>query len=165
MQPKFSILYEFSTLLNTPIALLVALALPLKAASVVADEPDSDIVLCIYRISGTYGAFARWIYYASLLVAVIFRRAQWLSAGILASSMLYSSAAVVHACAILRVSGLNPEILDIDIIPITTITLSTSFLTFALVMSTTFHDSKAWPIITLWNLWNYIGTIVCCTAT
>lgn len=131
-------------------ALFIALflALPLAEAILVkADTPDSDIAICIYPISGTYGAFARYWYYVSLLSTAILRRNDWLAAGIMATAMLYSSSAAVHAWVILYNSGLNPEVLDADIISIKTIVLSTTCLSWSITTSRTLYTSKARNII------------------
>ena len=77
--------------------------------------------MCVFRISGTYGSISPWLYYTSLLAGTHTRENEWLAVGIMATVMVYSSAAIVHAWVILFDSDtpLDPAIIGLDIIPIT----------------------------------------------
>lgn len=71
--------------------------------------PQPNLIICIYRISVTYGALAGWLYYTSVFAAILSQHNEWLPTGIVGTAMLYSTAAVVHALAQLCVSGLEAE--------------------------------------------------------
>ena len=138
----------------------------IAATPIEEDTPASKIAVCVNRISGTYGSFSRWLYYASLLTGTLTRRNEWLAAGIIATALIYSSVAIVHACVILSNLGSNPEILDLDILPVTTITASTIFLYGAIMeYSQTLQGSMARHIMYIWSVLVWIGSIICTAAT
>lgn len=148
--------------MHTPIFLtalgLVLVALP--PAGRHTEARDLDIVICIYRMNGTYGAFTRWVYGASLLCATLFRHHDWIATGLMAWVMLYSSAAVAHLWVILCDSGLDPKVVDFDILPIVTIIFAIlSFTTARTFCSTTVRATKADAIIKLWSWWLLLGMV------
>ena len=75
---------------------------------------------CAYSISGAYSPISRYLYYAFLIIPIIFHKAEWLVGGTLGASMLFSSIAVVHSIALVAVGG--RETVDLDIIPVYSIT-------------------------------------------
>lgn len=54
-------------------------------------------VECSYQISGGYGSTPRYIFYALALVSILARKESWLVPVALASVMVYSSTASIHA--------------------------------------------------------------------
>lgn len=78
--------------------------------------------------------------------------------------MLYSSTAALQAWVILGSSGKNPDVLDLDILPTGTITLAVILLPWMLWLSPALAKSRATPIISLWIIWVWLGTIACCVS-
>lgn len=131
-----------------------------------SDALLSEVVVCVYRISGTYGSISRWLYYTSLLFGTFFRTNEWLAAGVMATAMLYSSVAILHALIMLCFNSLNPRIVDLDIIPITTITVSTTFFFGAIRdYCKTLRTSSARDTLYIWSIWLCFGCIICCVST
>lgn len=56
---------------------------------------------CAYAISGQYGFLPRLLYYLLLVISLLLRKHDWLSAGALTGAMTYSASACVHAFALL----------------------------------------------------------------
>ncbi|KAL1864000.1 hypothetical protein Daus18300_007965 [Diaporthe australafricana] len=52
---------------------------------------------CTYQISGGYGHTPRYIYYFLILFAMLQRRTNWLAEAAMASVMVYSGSAAIHA--------------------------------------------------------------------
>lgn len=156
-----------SPLLFLTLPLLAAAAPAVSSATTPTLEttaPD-DLAVCIYRISGTYSPINRWIFYASILISASLRHSKWVSGPLLAAAMLYSSVAVVHAWVILGNSGLNPEVLDTDIIAISTIVASTYFFTAPLMVCGAAFHTKARNVLIFWSVFLWLGCNACCAAT
>lgn len=131
-----------------------------------SNTPLHEVVVCVYRISGTYGSISRWLYYASILFGTLFRTNESLAASIMATAMLSSSAAIAHALFMLCKNGLNPQIIDLDIIPITTITVSTTFFFGAIRdYCTTLRTSYARDVLYIWSIGLCVGCVICCAST
>lgn len=52
---------------------------------------------CTYAISGQYGFLNRLLFYLLMIVALIARKHQWLTAAALGTTMTYAATAAVHA--------------------------------------------------------------------
>lgn len=121
-------------------------------------NPDDldNTALCLYPVSGTYGASARWAYYASLLSAILARRNEWLTTGIIAPAMPYSIWAVLHALVLVYDDSLfQPEIVvDNEILKLTTSIVATAYLGVATALvSKTFSSTGSAPILFLCKVW------------
>ncbi|KAL9599314.1 MAG: hypothetical protein Q9219_003941 [cf. Caloplaca sp. 3 TL-2023] len=57
-------------------------------------------VLCVYPINGQYGVLPRTLFYALLVFSLVFRSKIWISAACLASAMVYSGTAAIHALSL-----------------------------------------------------------------
>lgn len=58
---------------------------------------DAQWIQCSYQISGGYGHTPRYIYYFLILFAMWQRRTNWLAEAAMASIMVYSGSAAIHA--------------------------------------------------------------------
>lgn len=58
---------------------------------------DQDRIVCAYQLSGQYGLLSRLLFYALIVFSAVGRSQIWLIAGALASALIYSGIAVVHA--------------------------------------------------------------------
>ncbi|KAJ5894560.1 hypothetical protein N7495_006251 [Penicillium taxi] len=121
-------------------------------------------LVCTYPVSGQYGAFPRVLNYVSVIFAILARHAEWLVTGALASVMIFTATAVVHAMVILGQS-LDPPVFDLDILAITALLLS-NVLLFGPMMdfSSTVRKSAARPIIAIWGIWVWSGLLICIIA-
>lgn len=61
---------------------------------------DTQQIQCSYQISGGYGHTPRYIYYILILFAMWLRHTNWLAEVAMASVMVYSSSAAIHAVVI-----------------------------------------------------------------
>ena len=118
-------------------------------------------VLTPNSISGAYGPGSRYLYYAFLLIPMIFNKYDWLIGGTLGVSMLFSSISAVHGFALAAVSGRGT--MDLDIIPIFDIT-SVGLLSAApmLSWSKTLRDeatSSARAIVFSWLGLMFVGVV------
>lgn len=57
----------------------------------------TQIIGCSYQISGNYTAVARYIFYTLVVISFVCRNKSWVITAALASVMVYSSTAAVHA--------------------------------------------------------------------
>lgn len=74
---------------------------------------DRDQIVCVYPLSGQYGLLSRVLFYVLIVFAFVGRCQIWLIAGVLASVLIYSGTAVVHA-PILAI-GSKP-LYDLDVV-------------------------------------------------
>lgn len=81
---------------------------------------DPQQGFCVFSVSGQYGPVSRFLYYALLILPIIFHKLEWLVGATLGASMVFSSIAAVHGVALAAVRGRG--IVDLDIIPIFAIT-------------------------------------------
>lgn len=72
--------------------------------------------ICSYSISSGYGPISRYLYYAFLIVPMLFHDLEWVIGGTLGASMLFSSIAAIHGIALAAVRGRGT--VDLDIIPV-----------------------------------------------
>ena len=142
-------------------------------------------VLCAYPVSGQYCYAPRILYYFLIAAAVFIRKHTWLATGAAAYVMTYAAAASVHAVILCGLHGsstpliddgpvelghandiwIRGRVLDLD----TDATLAIVGVGFLMllpmaVFSTTFRNSEAKPILTVWGLLMLVGTI-CCLIT
>ncbi|KAG6368757.1 hypothetical protein INS49_002971 [Diaporthe citri] len=66
---------------------------------------DTQWVQCSYQISGGYGHTPRYIYYFLILFAMWKRRTDWLAEAAMASVMVYSGSAAIHAVVLAATRG------------------------------------------------------------
>ena len=79
--------------------------------------------------------------------------------------MLYSAVAVVHSWVILGNSGLNPEVMDTDIIAISTVVVSTYLFTAPLMVCGAAAGTKARNVLIFWSVFLWFGCLACCITT
>lgn len=74
---------------------------------------DQDKIVCAYQLSGQYGLLSRLLFYVLIVFAAIGSSHIWLIAGALASALIYSGTAVIHA--LILAIGSKP-LYDLDVI-------------------------------------------------
>ncbi|KAI9784708.1 MAG: hypothetical protein M1816_000773 [Peltula sp. TS41687] len=122
-----------------------------------ADEHEG---ICAYAISGGYGPISRYLYYLLLLISIVFHRIEWLVAGTLGASMLFSSVAAIHAVAIAAARG--RATFDLDAIPVFAITgVGLVAASPTMVWSNTIRWGKFSTrlILVLWTLLMFVGVL------
>ncbi|KAK2768423.1 hypothetical protein FQN54_000278 [Arachnomyces sp. PD_36] len=70
---------------------------------------------CAYSVSGYYGPFLRYVYYALLLLSFVFHKTEWLVVVTLGPAMLIGATVDIHAIALAVHRGQGT--VDLDIIP------------------------------------------------
>lgn len=81
---------------------------------------DPQQGFCVFSVSGQYGPVSRFLYYALLILPIVFHKLEWLVGATLGASMVFSSIAAVHGVALAAVRGRGT--VDLDIIPVFAIT-------------------------------------------
>ncbi|KAJ8133020.1 hypothetical protein O1611_g603 [Lasiodiplodia mahajangana] len=77
-------------------------------------------IWCVYPLSGTYTRFQRFTFYATIVIAFVFRSQQWVSSVAMGSLFVYSAVAAVHAIPLSVQQSLGA---DTDIIAVFSIVL------------------------------------------
>ena len=116
--------------------------------------------ICVYSISGAYGPISRYLYYAFLIIPMVFHKVEWLVGGTLGASMLFSSIAVIHGIALAAVRGRGT--VDLDIIPVFAITgVGMLAGTPMMIWSKTIREaaSSALAIVFLWIGLMFVGIL------
>jgi hypothetical protein len=131
-------------------------------------QPNATIVpvYCTYPISGQYDPLVRWLFYLTLVVAVIGRKSTWLSSAALSTAIAYSTITAVHFFVLLGSYGWkaggkegtwdannSQPYGDIDFFGLLGV-LSTAGVMIAPIQtwSKTFRHHEARPVFILWAL-------------
>jgi hypothetical protein len=131
-------------------------------------------IQCVYPLSGQYDHLARWLFYAALVVAILFRHRTVIASAALASVITYSTVSAIHLFVLLgqyrfKMSGNGYDIDgmhvpgwdetcarrggDVDFFGIMPMVTTTSImLTPILTWSTTFKSDKAKALIVWWAI-------------
>ncbi|KAJ3570935.1 hypothetical protein NPX13_g5555 [Xylaria arbuscula] len=143
------------------VLLLVLQATPSTAIRATNTTDPADVVVCVYPLSGQYGGLPRALYYASLIFAIFAHGFEWLAKWALATVMIFSSTAAVHALIITISQGTDPLIFDLDILGIRSLLVSTyCFLGFAMMLSPMIPRLAARLLFGIWGILILIGAIV-----
>lgn len=110
---------------------------------------DAVLMVCVYPLSGTYGQLPRFLYYATLVLAVFGRSQEWLVIGALASALTYAGTAAIH---VMTLCTSRQTVFDLDIVGAWAI-LSTGALAYITLIhwSTTLRNSRARMVMMCWG--------------
>ena len=127
----------------------------LRNANTTAD--DGDVMQCVYPISGAYGILPRFLYYATLVLAIFGRNQEWLVIGALASALTYAGTAAIHATTLCTS---RRKVFDLDILGVWAI-LSTGALAYITLInwSKTMRNSRARFVMICWGVLVGMGLI------
>ena len=114
--------------------------------------------ICVYPLSSTYLPFHRYLYYASILIAVLYPTPPPLIKGAFAFSLTYSSTAALYAILIIALP--RTQIVNLDIFGLWTVLSTASILVLPLLIWTKNVRSNARPILRLWGALVIIATII-----
>lgn len=116
-----------------------------------------DLIVCVYPISGAYGALPRFLYYLTLVLAIFGRRQEWIVIGALASALTYAGTTAIH---IMTLCTSRKTIFDLDIQGAWAI-LSTAALAYITLInwSTTLRNSRARIVMVCWGCLVGVGLI------
>jgi hypothetical protein len=64
----------------------------------------TQAISCSYPINGSYGATSRILYYILAIIGVIFRKESWAANAAIATVMVYSATAAIHAIMLLTIT-------------------------------------------------------------
>lgn len=88
---------------------------------------DQDQIVCVYQLSGQYGLLPRLLFYVLIVFVAVGSTHVWLIAGALASALIFSGTAAVHA--FILAIGSRP-LYDLDVVGVWAV-LSLSCLAYA----------------------------------
>jgi hypothetical protein len=136
---------------------------------------------CAYPLSGQYDHLTRWLFYAALIAAILFRRKPIIANTALASVMTYSTLSALHLFVLLgqykfkepadwwfsdksSIPGWDDNSAarggDVDFFGIMPVVTTTSImLTPILTWSTTFRSTKARALIVWWAIFIFASII------
>ncbi|KAI5846652.1 hypothetical protein BZA05DRAFT_132545 [Tricharina praecox] len=150
--------------MKTPLLLrilcvLATFASPSAALSA-ANSNSTDLVSCVYPVSGSYGLLPRCLFYVTLVFAVVGAH-RWLVVGCLLSSMTTSSVGAFHAM-VLGHDGNNPSVIDLDA-RVLLVLLSTCVLCFCPLIqwAPALRNPAGRRIFEIWGLLIWAGEMCC----
>jgi hypothetical protein len=121
--------------------------------------------ICVYPLSPTYLILHRYLYYASLLLSVLYPTPPPLIKGAFAYSLIYSSTAALYAVLILAIPPplsstltAQTQILNLDVLALWAVLSPASILLLPLLCWSRNLRETARPIIRIWGIVVLVGT-------